>query len=455
MKELSVIIPTCNNLLRTEACVSLLRSFGREEIKEIIIVDNNSSDGTNDWLQVQKDIKVIMNEENRGLAVAYNQGARIATGNFLLFMHNDVYITPDVLSDLLEVMRKNPHIGVSGVYTNRCRYYMQIIKNSSDQYEDLEGLVKYAQQVVPRLYPCIMMVLESFFMLTRREAYEKVGGFDEDYFLPGCEDFDFTLRIQQERYNVYLGAGYVHHDNNSFAMNHANVNEVYAHNAHIFKQKWETDPTYSILVRSEILQHINMQKIGLTVLDVGCSGGGNLMHIKQHNATAQLYGIELNAHMAKVAANYGDVYAEDLEKLDRPEWQDKFDYIICGDILEHLYNPWKVVKNLAELLKTGGKVIVSVPNINYAGIIFNMLQGNWRYENAGILDRTHLRFFTRATAIEMLQNAGLQVIELSSTNINTTEIVEKFVDNLLRLPECNCSKEELDAYQWIIVAQKV
>lgn len=455
MKELSVIIPTCNNLLRTEACVSLLRSFGREEIKEIIIVDNNSSDGTKDWLQAQKDIKVIRNAENLGLAAAYNQGAQIATGSFFLFMHNDVYITPDVLSDLLEIMKKNPRIGVSGTYTNRCRYYMQIVSNSSGKYNDLDGLVAYAKKLAARLHPCIMMVLESFFMLTRREAYDKVGGFDEDYFLPGCEDFDFTLRMQQEKYNVYMGAGYVHHDNNSFAMNHVDANEVYAHNSRIFKQKWDTDPTYSILVRREILQHINMPKIGLTVLDVGCSGGGNLMHIKQNNATARLYGIELNPHMAKVAANYGDVYAEDLEKLNHPEWQGKFDYIICGDILEHLYNPWRVVKNLVELLKNGGKLIVSIPNINYAGIMFNMLQGNWRYENAGILDRTHLRFFTRATATDMLQDSGLQVVELSSTNIKMTEIVRNFVDNLLRLPECNCSKEELDAYQWIIVAQKV
>ncbi len=454
MAKVSVIIPTCNNIKRTQVCISCLRLFGSNYLSEIIVVDNNSSDGTIEWLEAQEDIRVIYNAVNLGLSKAYNQGAQIATGEYFLFMHNDVYITPNVLTRLLQTMQHHPRIGVSGVYTNRCRYIMQLIREK-DAYDNFDSMVSYAKNLESDLQADSAMVLESFFLLTKREAYEKVGGFDEAFIMPGVEDFDFTLRVQQAGFSIYLDAAFVHHDNNSFELNNLNCSHVYEENSRIFQDKWDVSPAYSILVRRDILDLLdNVQKVGLTVLDVGCSCGGNLMYIKKRNATARLYGIELNPHTAAVAANYGEVYAEDLEKIHRPEWQGKFDYIICGDILEHLYDPWTVVQKLADLLKDGGSMLVSLPNIGFVGEVYNLLNGHFQYKDAGILDRTHLRFFTHESACQMLEAAGLVIKKQVKTTMGLSREQQNFYEGLINNPQYSGRKDELLAYQWIFKARK-
>ena len=93
---------------------------------------------------------------------------------------------------------------------------------------------------------------------------------------------------------------------------------------------------------------------------------------------------------------------------------DSFDYILCGDVLEHLRDPWAQLNKLVKLLKPGGgKVIVSLPNIRCYSVTMPLIfKDEWTYTSAGILDSTHLRFFTKTTAVEMLKKSGLNEIKV-------------------------------------------
>ncbi|MEY4722243.1 MAG: Ubiquinone biosynthesis O-methyltransferase [Pseudomonadota bacterium] len=84
-----------------------------------------------------------------------------------------------------------------------------------------------------------------------------------------------------------------------------------------------------------------------------------------------------------------------------------FDTILCLDILEHLIDPWSTVGQLHGMLKPGGCIVASVPNVRHYSVLLPLLAGHWRYRDAEVLDRTHLRFFTRDTAVELMMSSGL------------------------------------------------
>ncbi len=80
----------------------------------------------------------------------------------------------------------------------------------------------------------------------------------------------------------------------------------------------------------------------------------------------------------------------------------RYDCIVCADVLEHLKTPERVLTQCKELLKPGGRLIVSVPNAGYCGLVAELMQGEFRYRREGILDNTHLRFFTRKSLAPVL-----------------------------------------------------
>ena len=199
---------------------------------------------------------------------------------------------------------------------------------------------------------------------------------------------------------------------------------------------------------------MDLQKDGLNVLEVGCACGATLLAIRNANPKAEVYGIEFDKKAAEMARHFAVVEALNVEKLDRPAWHEKFDYIILGDVIEHLREPWQTMKNLAAVLKPGGCVIISVPNVMHFSVFRMMLKGRWQYEEAGILDRTHLRFFTRTEVVALLQEAGLEPQEVFDSKITESEQDQDFIAQLATLLPPDVDAKELHAFQWKVVAKK-
>jgi 2-polyprenyl-3-methyl-5-hydroxy-6-metoxy-1,4-benzoquinol methylase len=146
------------------------------------------------------------------------------------------------------------------------------------------------------------------------------------------------------------------------------------------------------------------------VLEIGCGQGDTLVWLKDSQANCQwIGGVELFPESAKIAQQRLDWFCVgNIEGMDLPIEKASLDLILCLDVLEHLVDPWNVVARLDALLKPGGAIVVSIPNIRYFKASLGLVVfGNWRYEQEGTLDRTHLRFFTKKTAIELMQSSGL------------------------------------------------
>lgn len=127
-----------------------------------------------------------------------------------------------------------------------------------------------------------------------------------------------------------------------------------------------------------------------------------------------------------------------------------FDLILCLDILEHLVDPWKTVAKLDSMLAPGGVIVASIPNVRYYHVSLRLvLRGSWNLSDSGILDRTHLRFFTRKTAISLMACSGLTIKSVSA-RYHPRRGRSSRIFNALTL---GLFKELLD-FQYFIVAQK-
>ncbi len=147
------------------------------------------------------------------------------------------------------------------------------------------------------------------------------------------------------------------------------------------------------------------------LLDVGCGNGAFGRSLKLERPGIHVAGIELT-DWAEVAGEHLDaVYQVDAERDDLAVIG-KFDCITFNDVLEHLFDPWKMVKNLSEQLDPGGYVIASSPNMRFFHVLKALvLNKRFDYEEAGVMDRTHVRFFTIKTFPELFQSVGLNVLD--------------------------------------------
>lgn len=156
------------------------------------------------------------------------------------------------------------------------------------------------------------------------------------------------------------------------------------------------------------------------LLDVGCATGALGAGLKAQRPGARVVGIEVDPAMAAEAERRLDrTIVGDVERWDEVGAalaDHQFDCIVCGDVLEHLRDPWTALDRLVTLLEPGGYVLLSLPNIGHADQFVNtFVRKRWAYRERGIHDRTHLRFFARRNVTDLVEQAGLELVELRRT----------------------------------------
>jgi SAM-dependent methyltransferase len=174
-----------------------------------------------------------------------------------------------------------------------------------------------------------------------------------------------------------------------------------------------------------------LEKIPLAariVLDVGCGSGALGAAYLRRNPTARMLGIDLDpTSCAQAATRLTDVVCVDVEATPMPfDVPDGLDALVYGDVLEHLRDPWTLLKRQVEYLRAGGTVVVCMPNVEHWSLTLKLLTGNFAYEESGILDRTHLRWFTPRTMADTLLQAGLELADVAPRPIDLTH-AQRFV----------------------------
>ena len=168
---------------------------------------------------------------------------------------------------------------------------------------------------------------------------------------------------------------------------------------------------YYDLTRPEILNLI--PSTAKSIIDLGCGTGATGKALKKRQP-CHVTGIELNKEAAEEAKKNLDLaLCDNLNRYDPSLSDSRYDCIVLADILEHLISPWQVLKKFASVLTNDGIVIASIPNIAHPWIISQLEKGLFRYELAGLLDITHLRFFTKSTISQLFCKAELKITKIT------------------------------------------
>jgi 2-polyprenyl-3-methyl-5-hydroxy-6-metoxy-1,4-benzoquinol methylase len=149
-------------------------------------------------------------------------------------------------------------------------------------------------------------------------------------------------------------------------------------------------------------------------LDVGCSTGYLARRLAERGAA--VVGIEADERAAAEARDVCEqVLVGDVETMALPFPDSSFDVVLCGDLIEHLRDPEAFLVRVRPLLRPGGRLVLTTPNVANWTVRLGLLAGRWRYTERGILDRTHVHLFTKRTLEETLDRAGYRIVELDVT----------------------------------------
>jgi trans-aconitate methyltransferase len=152
-----------------------------------------------------------------------------------------------------------------------------------------------------------------------------------------------------------------------------------------------------------------------TVVEVGCSRGALARAYLKKFPAANYIGVELDPENADAArAHCRHVVCGDIERLSEKEKASLFpsDCWVFGDALEHLRDPWATLGMVRASIAKDGQVLACIPNAQHWSMVVRLASGLFRYEDQGLLDRTHLRWFTRVSMIELFESTGFKVIEM-------------------------------------------
>jgi O-antigen biosynthesis protein len=238
----SIIILTCNQISYTKKCVESIRK-NTPEPHEIIFVDNGSIDGTPKWLKKLvrncPNYKLIENKINRGFSIGCNQGIKVSTGKYILLLNNDIVVTENWLTGMLECINSSPDVGIVGPMTNSISGPQKV---PDAGYSSTDELSVYARRFRSknrhRRVPYNRVV--GFCMLFKRRLITRIGLLDERFGSGNYEDDDICLRAVLAGYrNMIVGDVFIHHyGSRTFIGNGINYGSSLNRNMKIFTEKW-------------------------------------------------------------------------------------------------------------------------------------------------------------------------------------------------------------------------
>jgi GT2 family glycosyltransferase len=399
------------------------------------VVDNASTDGVTDWLREQEDIVLVENKENKGFGYACNQGVNVsAPNNDIFFLNNDTIVFQNSIFWLRMGLYDNEKNGAAGSVTNYAVNGQLAVEPDTP----IDECRKYAAvHNIPQTRPYELKAwLVGYALLCARHVLDKTGMFDTDFGMGSYEDVDIGIRINLAGYRTVLcHNSFIYHYGNLSFLKRPDLAGLLGRNAVKFTQKWHFDPTHSGK-RSELISLITHKTDDtFRVLQVGCGTCETISGIKLLFPNAVVKGVELDELKVKIMSHSFDITQGNIENMPLPYDKKYFDYIIFADVLEHLHEPEETLVRLREYLSDDGHIICSIPNVMHGSVLAELMNGEFTYQDTGVLNREHLRFFTLKSAARMLIRAGYKIDSVTSTCGNETDFEKnkEIIDGLSKL----------------------
>lgn len=412
---ITVMMLAYNEREAVEAAVQSFRWNSDVDIS-FVLVDNGSTDGLQEWATEQRDLTyVLLDGGPVGWGKAINMVKReLRLDTDLLIIEGHYMLTPNCLSRMVELSHQKEETGgVGGAFSEEASYEKAV--ELANENRDVKR--KRA------------MVLHHGAILWKKEALEIVGEFDEEIETLSMVVGDYCLRMAKADKRLLICS-------NAFFWHGGNRNDI------VYEKQWERD----ILEKKWGMHYFNSRYNGkilllidaepddkMNVLEIGCDCGATLLEIQNRYPNATVYGTEINIQAASIAAHFAHVTINNIEEENMPFHRNMFDYIIFGDVLEHLHNPAKTLRYCMDFLKEKGSIVASIPNVMHVSIMEQLLQGNFTYTETGILDRTHIHLFTCNEIIRTFCEAGYEITNMSLSSHSINDRQKRIIDGLLAI----------------------
>ena len=179
----------------------------------------------------------------------------------------------------------------------------------------------------------------------------------------------------------------------------------------------EKEGDYYSNVRHDLLTLLPTDSKNRRFLEIGAGYGATLSFLKKQGIASEVVGVDIPENEGTLGFdNIDEFFYADAEKLDLSKYKGHFDYIILADVLEHLVHPDEVLKSMKELLNKDGQILVSMPNFRTKQAFFKVfIKGDFSYEESGLFDYTHLRFFCKKNIRALIEDNGYEVESMISS----------------------------------------
>jgi 2-polyprenyl-3-methyl-5-hydroxy-6-metoxy-1,4-benzoquinol methylase len=443
---MKVIIIAHNQCEQVKFELKALRLFAGIEKQDIVVADNASEDGLVDYLASQEGLNyLVCDEGEEGYGTILNYAINEFQIKEDILILNPCYVAlPGSVQEMQRVLYAD---------SQTVAVAPSLVDKESEQGKDFQAAIQYVQERPKQNRDEQQLGLVPDCILIKGSAFKEIGAFDEGFFLSNRVVWDFLTRGILKGYSLYACGDAFFYELPE-ALDYGVMNEKALQDRLRLKKKWNMN--YFNAVPSSWIPSFFTEKedAKICVLEVGCDCGANLLWIKNHYPNAELYGLEINPSAAQIAASIAEVRTGNIEEYGM-DWGDiRFDYIIFGDVLEHLHDPAGTLNYCRDFLAEEGRVLLSVPNLMHFSVMRELIKGNFTYQDTGLLDRTHIHFFTRKEVLRMLYQTGFDVEIIKMFVENSEEKDREFVSKLVELSEGAASESEFYAFQYLVKAKK-
>jgi SAM-dependent methyltransferase/GT2 family glycosyltransferase len=411
-----------------------------EKVEEVFVFDDSSQDDTfrvgmgYKALHGKSKLSVFENEKNLGYGGNQIRGYQYAIRegyDIVALLHGDGQYAPEALPDLLAPLESGE---ADAVFGSRMLVPGSALKGGMPLYKYVGN--KVLTRFENAMLGTSLSEFHSGYRLYSVEALKKIP------FEKNTHDFHFDteiviqmraagLRIVERPIPTYYGNEICHVNGMRYAKDVFKA--VVAYELHelglAHRPEYDLEPAYT-MKRSALSSHSQLLELvgpsPRTVLDVGCGQGelGHLLKARGH------YVVGVDRTEARFELD--EFIRADLAQGLPIAEERRFDVIVLADVLEHLVAPAELLRAVRAHLAPGGRVLVSLPNAVHWSLRAQVARGKFQYTNKGLLDREHLRFFTRASATRLFEEANLRVVSCRTTPIPWENVLPPLLGELVR-----------------------
>ena len=283
-----------------------------------------------------------------------------------------------------------------------------------------------------------------------QEVLLRIGGFDRNTKSESATIIDIALKAIKMGYkNINIKCPYPMIKNNI-------ESEYYEPDMEYLKKVYKMN-YFNFTGNPFIVNSVNTDNRDnhIKVLEIGCDLGATLLDIKNKYPNATIVGTDINESAIKIAENILDTaFIGNIEDDDTKIHPDYYDYIIFGDVLEHLRDPLKVLIKVRDSLTDNGKIVACIPNLAHISVMKELIKGNFTYTDRGLLDKTHIHFFTGLEIKRMFDEAGYKLLSISSLQTNPDKEERELMDLLMTKSKDYVDRTHYTTFQYLCTAIK-